>query len=87
MLEKICADIETSKKLKELGVEMKTKFWWESDNYNGSISIDCWFERPLDSSYFKYLAAYTLEQILDILPEHLGYCHEEKYFEFCHPTL
>jgi hypothetical protein len=34
MLEKICTDLKTSKKLKELGFEVKTDFYWIPCNKN-----------------------------------------------------
>ena len=70
MLDKICTDLTTSKRLKELGIEMKTKFYWESDIYNQNYSVGCWYEKPQDNvGYFEYIPCFTLEQILEILPK------------------
>lgn len=70
MLDTICTDLETSKKLKELKINVETKFYWEEDFSNEYNSIGCWFERPQDQEpYCKFTSAYTLEQILNILPK------------------
>ena len=82
MLNKIVTDLETSKKLKELGIEMETKFYWEEDLYNESVSVGCWFEMPTDSApHYKYTACFTLEQIIELLPETYEYCGNIEYLE------
>tara|TARA_R110002124_G_C8639294_1_gene488128 strand:+ start:156 stop:578 length:423 start_codon:yes stop_codon:yes gene_type:complete len=70
MLDKICTDLTTSKRLKELEIEIKTKFYWESDIHNQNYSVGCWYEKPQDNvGYFEYIPCFTLEQILEILPK------------------
>jgi hypothetical protein len=67
MLEKICTDLETSKRLKELGFEAETDFYWTI------TTIDEWNKNQWNIIYFKdrgmakyepTVPAYTLEQIL-----------------------
>lgn len=75
MLSKICSSLEVSRKLKELGIEMETKFYWESDLYNQDDSVGCWFEEPQDvACYYEYTPCFTLEQVLEMLPDHIN-CH------------
>ena len=70
MLESICTDLETSKRLKELGFDAKTKFYWENDYINDNISIGCWFNKPSSlKEDYEYTKAYTLEQVLSKLPK------------------
>ena len=79
MLDKICTDLTTSKRLKELGIEMKTKFYWESDIYNQNYSVGCWYEKPQDNvGYFEYIPCFTLEQILEILPKEIEADFDEE---------
>jgi hypothetical protein len=65
-------NLETSKKLKELGFKAETNFYWELDYYNGGNSVGCWFKRPANQMPdFEYIPAYDLETILDTLPKFL----------------
>jgi len=65
MLEKICTDLETSKRLKELGFKAETNFYWII------TAIDEWNKNQWNIIYFKdrVMAKYTLEQILSELPD------------------
>jgi hypothetical protein len=74
MLEKICTDLETSKRLKELGFEAETDFYWTI------TTIDEWNKNQWNIIYFKdrgmakyepTVPAYTLEQILNELPRNI----------------
>tara|TARA_R110002153_G_scaffold227367_1_gene380149 strand:+ start:551 stop:964 length:414 start_codon:yes stop_codon:yes gene_type:complete len=79
MLDKICTDLTTSKRLKELEIEIKTKFYWESDIYNQNYSVGCWYEKPQDNvGYFEYIPCFTLEQILEILPKEIEADFDEE---------
>jgi hypothetical protein len=64
-LEKICCDLEQSKKLKELGIEMETRFYhcWDYNSYN----LFCGDEPVIDNGV--YTKCYTLEQIIEMLPQ------------------
>ena len=79
MLDKICTDLTTSKRLKELEIEIKTKFYWESDIYNQNYSVGCWYEKPQDNvGYFEYIPCFTLEQILEVLPKEIEADFDEE---------
>ena len=87
MLEEICTDLETSKKLKELGIAKDSPAIYFYSDFQCGFRFkanDEFVHKNLLHTTFK---TYTLEQILEMLPKYLGYCHEEKYFEFCHPTI
>jgi len=60
MLEKICTDLTTSRKIEKLGIGKETEFYY---SLGGTLlHNDLWI--PSHSTF-----AYTLEQIIDKLPE------------------
>lgn len=67
MIDEICTDLETSKRLKELGIEMATPFYWRVCDDG---SIDYIFMRS-EMATVKQPKAYTLEQILEMLPQYI----------------
>jgi hypothetical protein len=67
MLEKICTDLETSKRLKELGCEAETDFCWIPCNKKYML-VDCKYEPIILKDD---IPAYTLEQILNELPRNI----------------
>ena len=68
MLNKICTDLETSKKLKELGIEMESNFYHYE--YFDSDRVTIHYDGNYDKKYD--VKAYTLEQILEMLPQYIG---------------
>lgn len=79
MLEKITTDLETSKKLKELGFDIETQFYWQeyivgTDNFpesslNEYPSVEYYFSPPYNTNRnFKYVKAYAWEQIINEIP-------------------
>ncbi len=75
MLDKICTDLETSKKLKELGFEDafegEDAFYYYERIDGTSGDAFYYFERISDD---RLIPAYTLEQIIDELPQIKDYC-------------
>ena len=72
MLEKICTDLETSKRLKELGFEAETDFYWTIttiDEWNKNQWNIIYFKDRVMAKYEPTVPAYTLEQILKELPK------------------
>jgi len=72
MLEKICTDLETSKRLKELGFEAETDFYWTIttiDEWNKNQWNIIYFKDRVMAKYEPTVPAYTLEQILSELPD------------------
>lgn len=71
MLNKICTDLKTSKKLKELGIEEETFFYWWFYDFDEKYHLTS------DHSYVNprhlknKIKAYTLEQIMKILPQRI----------------
>lgn len=71
MLNKIVTDLETSKKLRELGVELRTELSWygyQKLDRPKQLIVDI---DPVDNGYetFTYIEdCFTLEQILEVLP-------------------
>jgi len=75
MLNKICTDLTTSKRLKELGVEMETNFCWVKyclPSYDAPTQLEYmgpeYYSPSPESDYTK---AYVLEQILEMLPKNI----------------
>jgi hypothetical protein len=70
MLEKICTNLEISKKLKSLKLKIKKPcfFWFERSDRSGV----CEYHNPNDVDHKEdvdgLVPAYTLEQILELLP-------------------
>ena len=91
MLNKICTDLETSKKLKELGVVWDTKlhavtYGTEFGEFYCSLDDGEFyneFNTRVTLQVNNYYKAYTLEQILEMLPsdfmDKLGY---DQYLYF-----
>lgn len=72
MLEKICTDLETSKRLKELGFKAETDFYWTItaiDEWNKNQWNIIYFKDRVMAKYEPTVPAYTLEQILSELPD------------------
>lgn len=72
MLEKICTDLETSKRLKELGFKAETNFYWiitAIDEWNKNQWNIIYFKDRVMAKYEPTVPAYTLEQILSELPD------------------
>ena len=67
ILENICTDLTQSKKLKELGIEADTYFYWEFYDVDEE-SEEIWNLIPSEHSTPYDTSAYTLEQILNMLP-------------------
>ncbi len=77
MLEKICTDFKTSKKLKELEIKEYGYFSWETISNKG-ITKHNLTKNPFNNRTDEYqcrnsFAAYTLEQILEMLPLEIKY--------------
>ena len=73
MLEKICTDLKTSKKLKELGFEVKTSFLYTPTIMTASndkkLELQYWANTELIAwKKDGLIPAYTLEQIINELP-------------------
>lgn len=84
MLEKICTDLITSKRLKELGIEGETCFYWrnmfnERTGHKEPQLQQLQVIREGDSIASNlFISAYTLEQILDLLPNRIR-LRSDKY--------
>ncbi len=70
MLEKICTNLETSKRLKELGIEVETEFYWAETGGEHLQYVES--EVGMFHEAWTYTKAYTLEQILEMLPARLN---------------
>ena len=73
MLEKICTDLKTSKKLKELGFEVKTSFLYTPTIMTASndkkLELQYWANTELIAwKKDGLIPAYTLEHIISELP-------------------
>jgi hypothetical protein len=83
MLEKICTDLETSKRLKELGFEAETDFYWTIttiDEWNKNQWNIIYFKDRVMAKYEPTVPAYTLEQIINELPE--SYIDKFSYHKY-----
>jgi len=69
-LETICTDFETSKRLKELGVESETRFCWVKLSHSDTWFLQFWMSGFMrhDTYPDNFIAAYTLEQLMDMIP-------------------
>jgi hypothetical protein len=69
MLEKICTDLETSKRLRELGFddsESEFVYWEGKPNYYHNLPL-----YKINNNYnIILITCYTLEQVLSKLPEY-----------------
>ena len=79
MLENIVTDLETSKRLKELGFDCETCFVW-AEIQNKWQPLFNTIDLPTD----HYHKAYTLEQILRELPKYInsGALHYNMNFDY-----
>lgn len=79
MLKEICTDLETSKKLKELGFDCETWFVWAEIENKWQLLFNT-IDLPAD----HYHKAYTLEQILKELPKDInsGRFHYNINFDY-----
>lgn len=71
-LEKQVTSLELSMKLKELGIEQKSLFYWEWANDNAHAVR--WFPycvAPRDSGNFKHFSAFTASELGEMLPHRL----------------
>lgn len=79
MLDKICTDLETSKKLKELGFndsESEFVYWEGKPHYYHSLPF-YEVDRIQD-----LIVCYSLEQIINELPISIAYGHYQYYLTF-----
>ncbi len=79
MLYKICTDLETSKKLKEIKIKIETYFYWNQgiENQEDTYYLVHEDERAAPQrDLVNEIPAYTLEQLLHILPFTLPGAHE-----------
>lgn len=68
MINKICTDLNTSKKLKELGIEDEAFFYWWFCDFDGEYHLDS-EDKYIHPRHLKNkIKAYTFEQILEMLP-------------------
>jgi hypothetical protein len=72
MLDKICTNLETSKRLKELGVEIKSSTFWCLDD-DPFIVVD---DTGMKGEY--ECQCYFLEQIIKILPKEIEADFDEE---------
>jgi hypothetical protein len=70
--------LELSKKLKELGVKQKSLFYWEwaSDDCYG-IAYGPYTVWPRDSGEWKHFSAFTMAEVLALLPIHITSFEQE----------
>jgi|TARA_R100000084_G_scaffold107186_2_gene66676 hypothetical protein len=74
MLEKICTNLKTSKRLKELGFEAETNFLYTPTEITASEDKKLELQHWAATEYIVWkkdslIPAYTLEQILSELPD------------------
>lgn len=85
MLENICTDLETSKKLKELGFDAKTNFYWviylnkETNENETHLEFSDFLNLDHIQGSVYSCKTYTLEQVLNKLP--LSFYIREKKFD------
>lgn len=87
MLDKICTNLETSKRLKELGFEAEALFsWYITDKGNALLfrakNKEEMRERMMNRLVKRIIPAYTLEQILEMLPDNI-IVNDMLYFFRC----
>lgn len=97
MIKQICTDLETSKKLKELGFEAETEFYYTptyiTTNEKRHLELQYWHDATRHSAWqiSTLIKAYTLEQVLSKLPEliehsfhyyTLNFNYTEEYIEY-----
>ena len=73
MLNKICCDLEVSRKLKELGIEGETDFCYTCINKStdSHYYLQFWNNQGWkrnDGNYGHWIPSYTFEQIIEMLP-------------------
>jgi hypothetical protein len=67
--DQVC-NVDLAKRLKQLGVEQESLFWWVDiiDGYDHSGREEWWIE-PTYKGYKKYLSAFTVAELGKKLPE------------------
>ena len=71
ILNKICTNFKTSKRLKELGIEEETFFYWWFYDFDKKVHLTS-EHQYINSGHIKNkIKAYTLEQILEMLPKRI----------------
>lgn len=68
MTNKICTSLEVSKKLKELGFEAENYFYWWYCDFEKKYTLTSEYEYFHADHIKNKIGAYTLEQILEMLP-------------------
>ncbi len=81
MLNKICCDLRTSKKLKELRIEAETPFYWRHDIHNDKYFVT---SEQLFREEHIIAKTYTLETILEMLPQKIKIGSIEYHFDLEH---
>lgn len=75
-LEEQVTSLEISKRLKELGIDQQSLFYWHNIDSIPSIICNHWY--PERSGDF-FISAFTTSELLEMLPHHLV-SHEEEPF-------
>lgn len=89
MLNKICTDLDTSKKLREIGVKKLAYFSWHGSFQEGEMIYKL-TKHEFNNNDDNYLesnnaSAYTLEEILEMLPERIRLksdSYPDRYFYY-----
>ena len=79
-------NLETSKKLKELGFEAETVFYWNQAHENCDDTYYLAYDEEDNPHSFELtneIKAYDLETILEALPDEIILSKEDKEIEFC----
>lgn len=78
MIENHVVNLELSKRLKELGLNKPSLFYWIYDEKNEKW--DLWFtdDSPDENNQYNYIAAYVATELLNELPENLYINQEEN---------
>jgi len=84
MLEKICTNLKTSKRLKELGFEAETNFLYTPTEITASKDKKLELQYWATTEYIVWkkdslIPAYTLEQILNELPRKIASEEKDSY--------
>lgn len=68
-IEKQVTSLELSKRLKELGVEQESLFWWVNYDYPLGVRDDLWNVQGNHVGYKEYYSAFTVAELGEMLPE------------------
>lgn len=92
-MNKICTDIEQSKKLIELGIDVNTAdmhYWkrtWRENDYAIGVGHSKEWQEGFESKGVKYIPCWSLAALLDVLPDEVGDNHyltlEKEGKEYC----